>query len=435
MNRRRLLQVFGAGASLSAAGCLGSSNDGTSDPANTTTRTSTTGGTTTSAAGRRVAVERVETFDYAIRLNDLGESPVGSVPTLDDLDERQREVVAAAIEGTYSRDDLPDWFVTFLSGTTYVEREGQYYRIDATLPTYTITASETTKSEVDGDIASYDEYENAVTHDGVVTSGLLRMAMESGGTELTSVWPKLREFLSTYDAVRYRGDVVAVSMTEDDPGAPYTVTAEQATLADVANGPVWEVSDADPELREVVRAAGRESGVYSLADPPAGLFEKLDAHEYVYLDGTFYTTYVENRGSLPVSLSASVPDATLGADDDARLRLTLRNERDGPIEVSSGAPRPFGILYFHPEGGDERYLLWSDAYEESEYVQTDGHDVKMVADIGLVTEVAAGETAARTFEIEQSDLPTGRYVIESGVGVSAGDDGGTLPARVVFSVS
>src|SRR6056297_2337721 len=100
MNRRRLLQVLGAGASLGAAGCLGSSNDGTSDPANTTTRTSTDG-TTTSADGRRVAVERVETFDYAIRLNDLGESPVGSVPTLDDLDERQREVVAAAIEGTY----------------------------------------------------------------------------------------------------------------------------------------------------------------------------------------------------------------------------------------------------------------------------------------------------------------------------------------------
>src|SRR6056297_3538573 len=421
MNRRRLLQVLGAGASLSAAGCLGSPDDGASDPANTTTRTSTTGGTTTSAAGRRVAVERVETFDYAIRLNDLGESPVGSAPTLDDLDERQREVVAAAIEGTYSRDDLPDWFVTFLSGTTYVEREGQYYRIDATLPTYTITASETTKSEVDGDIASYDEYENAVTHDGVVTSGLLRMAMEPGGTELTSVWPKLQEFLSTYDAVQYRGDVVAVSMTEDDPGAPYTVTAEQATLADVANGPVWDVSDANPELREVVRAAGRESGVYSLAEPPADLFEKLDASEYVYLDGTFYTTYVENRGSLPVSLSASVGDATLGADDDARLRLALHNERDGPIEVSSGAPRPFGVLTFHPEGDDTTgHLLWSDAYEESNYVQTDGHDVGAINSIGLVTTVAAGETTGRTFEIEQSDLPTGRYVIESSVGVSAG---------------
>ncbi|WP_327053628.1 hypothetical protein [Halomicrococcus gelatinilyticus] len=434
MNRRRLLQALAAGASLSAAGCLGSSDDGT-NPRSTTTRTSTTGGTTTTTDGRRVAIERVKTYDYAIRLNDLGGSPAGSIPTVAELNERERTVVETAIEGTYSTDELPDWLVEFASGTSYVEREGTYYRLDASLPTYTITASETSESEVDGDIASYDEYEAAVTHDGVVMSGLLRMAMESGGTKLPSVWPKLREFLSTYDAVRYRGDVVAVSMSEDDPGAPYTVTAEQATPADVADGPVWNASDADADLREVVRAAGRESGVYSLADPPSGLFEKLDAHEYVHLDGTFYTTYVEGRGALPVSLSASVPDATLGADDDARLRLAVRNESHGEIEVNSGAPVPFGLLDFHPEGGDEHYVLWSDAYEESDYVQTDGHDVKMVADIGLVTTVAAGETTGRTFEIEQSDLPTGRYVIESSVGVSVGEEGGTLPFRVVFSVS
>ncbi len=383
--------------------------------------------------GRSLSVARAETFAYALRLNDLGSQPAGPVRAVADLDDRERRVVEAALSDGYETDDPSAWLQQFVGGTPFVERDGAFYRLDHALPTYTVTAEAVTESEVDGSIADREAYREAVTHDGRVTSGLLRVAREEG-YRLTYVWPSLREFVDEYDAVRYRGELLAVSLTVDDPGPPYAVTAERAALADVARGPVWDASNASADLRAVVEAAGSTPGVYSADELPDGLLDELDANEYVYLDGTFYTTYVEKRDPLPVSLSARFEDDSLDGDG-ARLRLALRNEADAPVRVMSGAPRPFGVLRFHPvDESEPRRLLWTDAYAESGHVHTDGREVKMVNSIGLRTEVEAGGEAARTFTVE-GDLPSGEYVVEGDVGVDlADDDGGRLPYRVAFAV-
>lgn len=436
MQRRSVLHLLGA---VAAAGCTTrpspATDDTPSEGSPTDDPTPAEDGTpspTAAADGGPLAVTAVETFTHAVRLNDLGSSPRGSIPRVADLDDRPLAVVEAAVEGTYETSDLPDWLAQFLSRTPYVARNGEYYRLDASIPTYTITAEEVGEDEVDGEIASSETYREAVTHDGRRTTALLRHARRDGVT-LGYVWPSLREFLDTYDAVRYRGSLLAVSVTVDDPGAPYTVTAERMDPTELTDRAVWDVSGAPEATRELVGEAGATGGVYAFDDPPAGFVERLRDSDYVYLDGTFYTAYVEKDGPLPVTPTAAFTDPALDGDG-ARFRLALHNDADAVVTVDSGAPPPFGVLRFHPAGDpDASHLLWTDAYEENDHVHTEGREVVAVNDIGLSTTVAPGEAAAREFVVDGSGLSPGEYVLADEVGVSVrGGDGGTFPYRVRF---
>lgn len=431
MDRRTLLRSSVAGL-LATAGCLGTfDRAGPTDAESAETERATTG-SPTGTDGARLRVERVETFTHALRLNDMGTTPLRSVTGFPALADRERDVADAAIDGTYETDGTPDWLVTFLSETPHVERGGTYYRLDHTLPTYAITAEAVPEDEVSGEIATFEAYREAVTHDGAIMTGLMRMAREEGGVEFTSLWPSLRSFLDRYDAVRFHGEVLDFSLSVDDPGAPYAVTATEVTMADVAGRSVWDASEESAAIREVVRAAGAESGVYAFDDPPEGLLEGLDSHDHVYLDGTFYTTYVEKREPLPVSMTAAFE----GDGSAARIRLTLRNEDDGTVQVMCGAPRPFGVVRFRPAGDAETsHLLWSDAYEESDHVHTDGRDVVAVNSIGLTANVPAGGEVSRAFSFDWDSIPSGEYTVEDDLGIGVADgDGGTFPFRVVFRV-
>ncbi len=425
MQRRQALHLL-AGATIAAAGCLDRS-ESTESPTTDDTPTSTP-----DDDGRTFAVESVETFTYAIRLNDLGNSPSGRVPDLTEFDDRERSVVEDAIDGGYEDDDPPEWLVKFLAETRYVLRDGTYYGLDHTLPTTEITAEAVEESAVDGEIASREAYREAVTHDGVVMDGLMQLARRDG-YELTYVWPSLRAFLEEYDAVRYRGEVLDFSVTVEDPGAPYRVTAEPVAFSELADAPVWDATDAPAETREVVREAGETSGVYGFSEAPPDLLENLDASRYVYFDGTFYTAYVEKRSDLPTSLTAEFTDPD--PEDGARFRLALHNDGTAEIQVRSGAPRPFGVLHFQPADDPETgYPLWTDAYEESEHVNTEGREVTAIQDIGLQTQVPPDESVEREFAVEE-DLPAGEYVLADQVGIGLpDDDGGTFPYRVRFSL-
>ncbi|MFC4549650.1 MULTISPECIES: hypothetical protein [Halorussus] len=435
MKRRPFLHSLAA-AGVLGAGCLGAT-DAPPDSALASDARTTDGSTagTSDPAGSDAAmtVESVETFEYVIRLNDLGSDPGGGVTAYSDLKSRERAVVDAALDGGYETDNPPEWLTRFAGGTPMVRRDGAYYRLNHTLPTTTIEAKAVGESAVSGAVATYEEYEAAVTHDGVVSSGLLRIA-QKGGVDLTYVWPALRKFLDAYDAVKYHGEVVDFSVTVEDAGAPYTVSAAEISTSEAVGGSVWNASNASAETRRLVRAAGNASGTYGFGDAPAGFIENLDAHEYVYLDGTFYTAYVEKRESLPVSVSAAFADATTASGGE--LRLALRNDGDSEVRITCGAPKPFGVLHFRPKGdtdGKQRRLLWTDAYEESQYVNTDGREVTSILDIGLATKLGPGEEATRTFELP-ADLPSGEYVVEDSLGVDA-ENGGTLRYRVTFRVS
>ncbi|PSP78150.1 hypothetical protein BRC81_08920 [Halobacteriales archaeon QS_1_68_20] len=99
MKRRQALHLL-AGASVAAAGCLDQSGSTESPAADGTP-------TTTGDPGQAVAVESVQTFTYAIRLNDLGNSPGGQVPETAEFDDREQSLVADAIDGGYAVEDPP----------------------------------------------------------------------------------------------------------------------------------------------------------------------------------------------------------------------------------------------------------------------------------------------------------------------------------------
>jgi hypothetical protein len=96
------------------------------------------------------------------------------------------------------------------------------------------------------------------------------------------------------------------------------------------------------------------------------------------------------------------------------------------------------VLRYRPVDDPERgWLLWTDAYEESDHVTVEDGEVKMVHSIGLSTELGAGESTGRTFTLRESaaDLDPGAYVVEGAVGVDDSPGGsGTFPYRVVFRV-
>ncbi|WP_115864355.1 hypothetical protein [Halorussus litoreus] len=459
MRRRPFLHL--AAAAVATSGCLGTSEPVDDEPSATTgtTSTETTTGTATeettsstesttesAESAGPLAVERVEAFDYAVRMNDLGQNPGGGAVQFDDLTDREQGIVERALDGGYETDDPPDWLLQFAEGTPVVARSGAYYQLDHDFPTTTVTAEAVSESEVDGEIADYEAYEAAVTHDGRVMSGLLRIAREKG-MDFTHVWPSLREFLDEYAAVRYHGDVVSMSADVEDSGPPYGVSATEISVSEAVGGDVWQVAEADAEVRELVRAAGNASGAYGFDSAPAGLFEKLENHRYAYLDGAFYTTYVEATESAPVSLSAEVAgesgdgssESGEGAGESGgKLRLALENDADSELEISTGAPRPFGVLHAAPVGeSDENHLLWTDAYAESDHVHTEGREVEAINAIGLIVTLAPGETAGESFEVPTGEMASGEYVVDVSVGVEGGENGGdssTARYRVVFSV-
>ena len=415
MRRRDLLRAAGLGIGATTAGCLS--------------------GGLAAAGPRRLELDRVETPTDAARLNRAGPVPSGRAPTVDSLSDPERDAAEAALEGGYETDsaDPPDWLMAFVAETPYLRRDGNYYRLTDDLPRYTITAEETTEDAVDGQIADSEAYERAVTHDGVQETGLLVHAREEGITRVR-LWPSLREFLWSYDAVRYRGSLLSVSLAVEDDGPPYEVTAERVAPTALTDEPVYDATDAPEPVRTDVRAAGETSGVYA-GDLPEALLDAVETHQYVYLEGQFYWASLENRGGLPVDVEAEVVQPAMSGDEEPRLRLALVSEGGSEVSVFSGAPAPFGVLRVTAAGesGPES-LLWTDAYRESTHVGTRGRSVTSVADVGISTPLSAGECIERTFTVVEA-LPTGEYVVRSDVGIEPeSGEGGTLSYRVFLRV-
>lgn len=429
MKRRDLLSACGLGVGTllsTTAGCLARDGRPLSD--------GDAGGPPGSAGERRLEVVRVETPTDAVRLNDLGASPSVDVPAVGSLSDRERRVVTAALDSGYETDDLPEWVVSFVAETPYLRRDGTYYELVHDFPRYTITAEETTEAAVDGPIADDAAYREAVTHDGVVTGGLLRIASEEGFRTLR-LWPSLREFLDRYEAVRYHDTVFSLSLSVEDSGPPYSVTATRVSPTALTDESVYDASEASAQVQAAVGAAGETQGVYA-GELPEELLDAVASHQYVYLDGTFYWAGLENREALPVDLEATVTQSQFSESAVPRLRLALGNSSDRDGSVFSGAPAPFGVLEMEAVDGAGESLLWTDAYRESTHVRTDGKSVTFVQSIGLTTPLPAGERVDRTFEVVEAVAP-GEYVVEDDVGIEfAGDgEGGTLAYRVVLQVT
>lgn len=130
---------------------------------------------------------------------------------------------------------------------------------------------------------------------------------------------------------------------------------------------------------------------------------------------------VDRGTELPLSVSGTVTEPSFS--EGPRLRIALANDGDRGARLFTGAPPPFAVMYATPAGdgaGDERYLLWTDAYRESDHVFTEGRRVTGGEDIGLIESVPAGERVAETYELVGGP-PPGDYVVEWGSTVTVGE--------------
>ena len=128
---------------------------------------------------------------------------------------------------------------------------------------------------------------------------------------------------------------------------------------------------------------------------------------------------------LSIELDFTVGRETIAETDPFEIEFELRNEGEDPIEVSSGAPWPFGVVWMEREGGsgEPGVTLWTDAYEGSSHVGTEGRHVTYVQDIGLIEELDGGESVTETYEFHGNTpgLEPGTYRFGIGVGARARD--------------
>lgn len=420
MRRRQVLAAVGA---LATAGCLGTGADA---PTTTHMSSSTTTGRTTTES---VRIASVETYELAIRMNHMGDDPSFNVPGVSSFETPESDVLETAIDGQYGSDEVPDWLAQLLADTAYVERDGTYYRLDATVPTYTLTAEQVDRSSVDGDIASSDTYDEAVTYDGLVRRGLIRRASR-GGYEMPYVWPSLRSLVEEYAAVEVYGDIYEFSLSKSDPGPPYSVDATPVSADELVDGDVRALDAFPAEYRETIREAALHTGVHGTnADVSEDVLNRLDATRLVRVDDRYYNTYVERPGQFLVDVNATVESGL----PEPRVTFAVRNEGDDPVDVLTGPPAPFGVLSYERADTDGTGTLWTDDYDDNEHVKVENGGVKMVHDIGIERAVAPGESWTRTYRLRNPE--TGRYVVDDSLSVSDGDASAEFPFRVEIVVT
>lgn len=368
----------------------------------------------------RVDLE-ASTFEYVLSMRSYGPD-VGAVTTrVADLDSDAREPVGRAIEeGRIEVDDPSTALRSFLdrpeAAPRYVVDGGTYYGLDADLPVYLVRFEELAPDEVDGEPATVGEYAEAIADDRGRRSSPVHELVEEGGYRTYRLDPAVEAFVEDEGYLETREAVGRVTIDVDDPGSPYTLTANEASTEDVRGGAVVELEDVPVEVRDLLRAAidRRRMGLDAVPDE---LAELVAAYEYVRVDGRFYGPVIEGTGPthLPVAFEATLVDGSVRPSDPVRIDLSITNTGDERVGVLSGAPGPFGVL--RAESGDDRVTLRSDAYDESDHVHTTAGRVRAVNDIGIVTELAPGETRTEGYRLGRLGLEPSTYTVDESVGV------------------
>jgi hypothetical protein len=363
---------------------------------------------------------------------------VPDVPALADLSTDVRAPVRAAVEGGYESADPPDALKAFLDldRETYVRVDGDYYRLDASLPVVEVWIEPVAASDAE-DPVTLDEMERCMHPDprGFRTPPLARADDPHRTYQLD---PSVRSCIEKHPYLRFEdGDHFRYRTAVDDPGAPYTVTATRVSAATLANveESVVDWADVPADAREVLAGAtGRPVERESLPD---SLRDVAAEYEFVRRENTFYEVDLDHPGEAPIRVDVRVTDAESREFDPARLELSVTNTGGRAVELLTGPPPPFGTLGGRRAGGDERLTLWTEEYVESRYVGTRAGRVTARLAVGLSVTLDPGETRRTRYQIRRDPgrLPAGTYRVDDGFGVRVGDgESVTFPFTLALDV-
>lgn len=363
---------------------------------------------------------------------------VPDVPDLTDLSPAVSAAVRDAVDGGYESADPPDALREFLDldRETYVRVDGDYYRLDATLPVVEVWIEPVEPSETE-DAVSLDEMEKCMHPDprGFRTPPISRADDPHRTYHLD---PRVRSCVEEHPYLRFEdGDHFRYRIAVDDPGPPYSVTATRVSAATLANaeGAVVDWRDVPANAREVL--AGATERPVEREAVPDSLREVAAEYEFVRRENTFYEVDLDHPGGAPVRVDARVTDAESREFDPAWLELSVTNTGGRAVELLTGPPPPFGTLGGRRVGGDERLVLWTQEYVESRYVGTRAGRLTARLAVGLSVTLDPGETRRTRYQIRRNPgrLPAGTYRVDDGFGVRVGDgESVTFPFTLALDV-
>ncbi|WP_254766582.1 hypothetical protein [Salinilacihabitans rarus] len=436
MRRRRLLATT---AVCAAAGCL-SEPSNANDPAEN--------GADDDGATFAVDLDRPP---YVVSMDErLPEvARANAVTPAADLNDAAAAAVETAIEADrYETADPDEALLDGLFRLQYVEVDGTIYEVDRKMPEHVVSGTEVPEREVDPDrtIGLMDDRIRALGVDNrEIVGAVVTVVRRDGPTgetyRATALDGELDAFLETYDHVAYPDDgddgpapegYVELAYAYEEGEPPYWIELEAVPPEERYGAPVTDVAAYPDAVADLLREAA-ERRTAQVRDLPAGLREAVADEGYVRLEDRVYEPELREIDHEAVPVTVAVRDVD---EADRSLALAVETDRED-VRIFSGAPAPFGVLNAVPADGDERALLWSDAYEASDHVHVDetGGSVA-VNDIGLTTTLDPGEPTSETYEARPEwGFDAGAYVVETSLSVEWGDRGDGASASYPFSLT
>ncbi|WP_049922049.1 hypothetical protein [Halopiger djelfimassiliensis] len=452
MERRRFLAAAGV-ATAGLAGCLsetGDSGNGEADPGNETDNEQSASNETESEhPPDGFAAELAFPSNVVSMQRQLpDEARPNRLTDAAELNETTLAAIETAIDdGRYETDEPADALLEGLFRLSYVEYEGTVYAVEYEMPEYVVSARDVPASEADSaaTISWRNERLRALGVDNGEIIGAVHAVLdpgrdgEGGATDTeyraTILEENLAEFLETYSYVVYPGDgdgepepngYVELERDHEDPGPPYTVTVEELDDEDRYGRPVSDVTSYPDPVAETLRAVVRQ-GKTHYDELPDGFDAVLDDESYVRVDGDVYEPQLRtvDHDDVPVSLSLATVD-----DAERSFTLEVTTDRADGVQLSSGAPAPFGVLSAlaidRSGSGRGGATLWSDAYDESGHVhvtERDGDRMLEINSIGLTTTLEPDEPLAETYAVRPEwGFEAGTYRLESTLSVRWGTE-------------
>lgn len=132
-----------------------------------------------------------------------------------------------------------------------------------------------------------------------------------------------------------------------------------------------------------------------------GLSGCLGEPEYRVTDATV------DAPSAPVSVTVDVPEPNAVVEHPARLEFTVRNDSDRPVRLRNTGIWPFGILKAVESlesNSSAGTVLWTDRYEESEYVDATSRRSYGTESTPIVRTLPPDVSSTSVYELHGDDV-------------------------------
>lgn len=459
LNRREFL-LASASSSVAGvtavAGCIGGT-EGAGPPEST--------GVVEREVAGGVSVSLRQPANVVKTRNKFSNELNSSVP-LEEVSGPVRPYVRDAVKGDGERevdaDEVDDELLEGVRELDHVRYDGGVYEVEHELPVHVVSGSVVEDEEGVDEDRAVQMSDDVIRVVGRENRQIAQMAMEvietdgrrrfvgTGEYTTPSVGDGLEEFLNRTDYIgvptgddpTHSDEYVELEVSHEDPGEPYWISARRVEDKELFGVEVTPVEELDDVFERIVRFAAEHFHGYRAETLPDGYEDAFAPYEddaegdeltYYLVDDEAHAAYLRqpDYNDIPADLGIDVSEGESESEDGSEvveIDLTVTNTSDGAVEVSSGAPPPFGVLgadrVENPEADNfakefgEREVLWSGAYDESEDVSVTDRGI-MVNSIAAATEVEAGGSESTTYEVDDG-FGSGTYEVHESVTVEGG---------------